>query len=101
MSRRSFDPVLLERLRNVDCARVLAVLDGHFKQDRSFVPVKSRNTQRWHCSTTCGDFELLTTGTKWFDARQRKGGGGAIDLVMALTGCSFVDAVHMLVDRGL
>jgi hypothetical protein len=99
--RRSFDPVLLERLRNLDCARVLAALDGHFKQDRSFVPVKNKNTQRWHCCTVCGDFELLITGSKWFDARQRKGGGGAIDLVMALTGCSFVDAVRVLVDRGL
>lgn len=101
MVRRSFDPVLLERLRNLDCARVLAVIDGHFKQDRSFVPVKNKNTQRWYCGTARGDFELLITGSKWFNTRQRKGGGGAIDLVMALTGCSFVDAVHVLLDRGL
>lgn len=101
MLRRSFDPVLLERLRNLDCTRVLDVLDGHFKRDPSFVPVKNENTQRWHCSTVRGDFELLITGTKWFDTRQRRGGGGAIDLVIVLTGCSFVDAVHLLVDRGL
>lgn len=101
MSRRSFDPVLLQRLRDIDCARVLELIDGHFKRDRSFVPVKNESTQRWHCSTVRGDFELLITGSKWFDTRARKGGGGAIDLVMALTGCSFVDAVRVLVDRGL
>lgn len=70
MPRRSFDPVLLERLRNLDCARVLAVLDGYFKQDRTFVPVKNKSTQRWHCHTVRGDFELLITGSKWFDTRQ-------------------------------
>jgi hypothetical protein len=98
--RRSFDPVLLERSRSLDCVRVLLALDGHFEQDRSFVPVKNKNSQRWHCSTVRDDFELLITGSKWFDTRQRNGGGGSIDLVVALTGCLFVDAVRVLVARG-
>jgi hypothetical protein len=31
--------------------------------------------------TTQGDFEILTTGLKWYDTPARKVGGGAIGLV--------------------
>lgn len=101
MPRKSFDAETLARLREVDCVRVFNSLDGFFKRDISFSPVKSSFTERWHCTAAAGEFELLVTGTKWFDTRSKRGGGGAIDLAMALTNASFVDSVKLLVERGL
>ena len=46
-----------------------------------------------------GEFEILTTGLKWYDTRAKKGGGGAIDLAMHVLGLSFVDAVKLLTER--
>jgi hypothetical protein len=43
-----------------------------------------------------GEFEILTTGPKWYDTRARRGGGGAIDLAIHVLGLSFVDAVKHL-----
>jgi hypothetical protein len=39
-----------------------------------FIPVKDADSRRWHVHTTQGDFEILTTGLKWYDTRARKGG---------------------------
>jgi hypothetical protein len=41
-------------------------------------------------------YEIVTTGSKWYDTRARSGGGGAIDLTMHVLGLSFVDAVKRL-----
>lgn len=101
MPRKSFDAETLARLREVDCVKVFDVVDGYFKRDASFSPVKTAITQRWHCTTHVGEFELLVTGPRWFDTRRKRGGGGAIDLAMALTNASFVDSVKLLVERGL
>ena len=51
--------------------------------------------------TTCGEFEILTTGTKWYDTRAKKGGGGAIDLAMHVLRLSFVDAVRRLTRKSM
>lgn len=101
MHRKSFDEAVLERLRCVACSAAFERLDGHFRRDSAFVPTRDPNTQRWHCVTSRGDFELLTNGPKWYDPRAKRGGGGAIDLTMELYGVSFVDAVKMLLERGL
>jgi len=74
----------------------LASLATHIKADSTFVPFKDARTQRWHVHTERGDFEILTTGSKWYDTRARRGGGGAIDLAMHLCDLSFVDAVRRL-----
>ena len=65
------------------------------KADRSYVPVKTGRSQRWHVLTACGEFEILTTGCQWYDMRRRCG-GGAIDLATHVLGLSFVDAVKQL-----
>ena len=52
-----------------------------------------------YASTALGDFEILTTGVKWYDTRACAGGGGAIDLAMHVLGLSFVDAVKRLTAR--
>jgi hypothetical protein len=77
----------------------LALLAAHVKLDPTFTPVKDDQSCRWHANTARGDFEILTTGVKWYDTRARHGGGGAIDLTMHLLGVSFVDAVKRLVNE--
>ncbi len=69
------------------------------KPDPTFIPVKDAGSRRWHAHTTQGDFEILTTGSKWYDTRARKGGGGAIDLAMHVLGLSFVEAVKHLTEH--
>ena len=43
--------------------------------------------------------EILTTGVKWYDARAKVGGGGAIDLAMHILHVPFVEAVRILTAR--
>lgn len=77
----------------------LALLTIHCKQDSSFQPVKQAITRRWHARTSAGEFEILTTGPKWYDTRAKKGGGGAIDLAMHILHVPFLDAVKHLLER--
>ncbi len=91
---------MLSELRALSSADALASLATLAKSDATFVPTKDPRTQRWHVHTERGDFEILTTGPKWYDTRARIGGGGAIDLAMHLLGLSFVDAVRRLATFG-
>jgi hypothetical protein len=86
-------------LRDLPSEAVLVRLAIEVKPDPTFAPVKDAGSRRWHAYTTHGDFEILTTGTKWYDIRERKGGGGAIDLAMHVLGLSFVDAVKRLTEH--
>jgi hypothetical protein len=69
------------------------------KVDTTYHPVKDSNSRRWHVRTVYGEFEILTTGVKWYDSRAKIGGGGAIDLAMHILQVSFVDAVKILAAR--
>lgn len=97
--RRSFNPVTLKGLRAMGSAEALGLLAIHLKADPTYVPAKNATSRRWHALTTHGEFEILTTGAKWYDTRAKKGGGGAIDLAMHVLGLSFVDAVRLLTER--
>jgi hypothetical protein len=97
--RQSFSPATLARLRALPSEAVLARLAINLKPDATFTPVKDARSRRWHAHTTQGDFEILTTGCKWYDTRAGKGGGGAIDLAMHLLALSFVDAVKRLTEN--
>jgi len=79
----------------------LASVATMVKPDASFVPTKDARTRRWHVCTERGDYEIVTTGSKWYDTRARAGGGGAIDLTMHILGLSFVDAVKRLMAADL
>jgi hypothetical protein len=94
--RRSFDAATLSRFREMAGQDALALLAVYVKADLTYVPAKDPSTRRWHARTVNGEFELLTTGNKWWDTRAQKGGGGAIDLAMHVRGLSFVDAVKLL-----
>jgi hypothetical protein len=95
---RSFDEAMLEKLRRMPSDQVLRRLAIHLKPDRTYAPRKTPGSRRWHLLTERGDFEILTTGSRWFDTRERRGGGSAIDLAMHLLGVSFVEAVKRLTD---
>jgi hypothetical protein len=98
-SRRSFSASTLTRLRQMPASDALALLATHVKPDPTYQPLKDEHSRRWHASTARGEFEILTTGVKWYDTRAHAGGGGAIDLAMHLLGVSFVDAVKRLTAR--
>ena len=97
--RRTFDPEILKHLRLMPAERTLSLLSVYFKSDPTYFPLKETTSRRWHVSTARGEFEILTTGVKWYDTREKKGGGGAIDLVMHIHDLSFVDAVMLLEKR--
>lgn len=86
----------LSSLRDIPSEEALRLLAIHRKVDPTYVPVKDNRSCRWHVRTDCGEFEILTTGPKWYDTRAKKGGGGAIDLAMHLLQLSFRDAVRLL-----
>lgn len=83
-------------LRQLDCDLVLAALSEYLKEDASFVPRKDEASRRWFLTVDGRDFELLITGSKFYDTRCGKGGGGAIDLVMHLFRVDFKGAIHKL-----
>ena len=75
----------------------LAAISRMVKEDTTFVPTKDARTRRWNVCTEKGDYEILTTGCKWYDTRAKIGGGGAIDLAIHVLGLSFVNAVKRLI----
>jgi hypothetical protein len=97
--RRSFRATTLVQLRETQSHTALSLLADDCKADPTYRPIKDPASRRWYVRTTCGEFEILTTGVKWYDPRARTGGGGAIDLAMHLLQVSFVDAVRILTAR--
>jgi hypothetical protein len=98
---QAVDNLTLDRWRSLDAVAVLAVVTSHAKRDRSFVPTKDARTERWHVAYGNNEFELLVSGPKFFDTRAKQGGGGAVDLLMHLSGNSFKVAVKALKEAGL
>lgn len=94
--RRRFSAATIDRLRNLPIEIALQVSATVVKADPAFIPTKDARTRRWNSLTELGDYEILTTGCKWYDTRAGVGGGGAIDLTMHLLGLSFAYAVKRL-----
>ena len=95
-SRGRVDSAELERYRSLACEEVLPRITEHVRADPSFVPIRNSHTSRWHLRADGRDYELLSTGPKFFDTRAQCGGGGAIDLVMHLYRLDFKRAVERL-----
>lgn len=95
------DNTSLERWRGLDAAAVLMALAEYAKPDPTFMPNKDPRTARWYATVRGHDFELLLTGTKFWDARADWGGGGAVDMAMHLTGLQFPQAVRVLREAGV
>ncbi|KWC91655.1 hypothetical protein WL56_05845 [Burkholderia cepacia] len=90
----------LERLRGLAVLDVLHLMAEYTKFDRDFAPVRSFNTRRVYVTAAGADWELLVDGARFFNTRERKGGGGAVDLVMHLWRVPFKQAVKMLREAG-
>jgi len=90
------DSAELEGYRSLACADVLPRIAEHVKADPYFSPIRDSHTHRWHVRAGGRDFELLSTGPKFYDTRAKRGGGGAIDLVMHLLRLDFKQAVAKL-----
>ena len=99
--RKAFDDAMLATLRQMPATMVLRQVAIHLKSDPTYIPRKNPASQRWHVLTHRGDFEILTTGCKWLNTRERRGGASAIDLAMHLLGVSFVEAVKRLAEDPL
>ena len=96
---RRFNRATVACLRGMHGEDALALLAIYLKADPTYKPIKDMTSRRWHLRTACGEFEILTSGAKWYDTRAKKGGGGAIDLTMHVGELSFVDAVKFLQER--
>lgn len=68
----------LERWRKLDVGDVVRIIAPHAVMDATFVPVKARNSRRWHVCVGARHFELVATGSRFFDTRSRVGGAGAV-----------------------
>lgn len=91
----------LGRWRSMEVAKVLVALADHAKRDPTFMPIKDRGTTRWHATVQGREFELLLTGSKFWDTRSEIGGGGAVDLSMHLFRSDFKTAIGTLRKKGL
>lgn len=101
MPHKPVDNSALERWRGLDCLVVLRSLADYMKEDKTFLPRKRPFATRWHLHAAGSDYELVCTGPRYFDPVSRRGGGGAIDLVMYLFRVDFTQAVALLRDAGL
>jgi len=86
----------LRRWRELESETALLALAHHAKPDPSFTPITAERTSRWHANAAGRDFELLLTGSKFFDTRSERGGGGAVDLAMHLFRLDFKAATELL-----
>jgi len=97
--RKSFPAATLLHLRQTPSDAALRSLTLFCKVDATYHPVKDPNSRHWHVRTDHGEFEILTTGVKWYDARAKMGGGGAIDLAMHILHVPFAEAARILTAR--
>lgn len=94
---RSFPPQLINRVRNLNLIDVLNSLCTYCSQDKTYEPKKNQESKVFVVEINGKRYNnLLITGDRWFDLEARKGGGGAIDLVIYLRQISFVQAVKLL-----
>lgn len=91
----------LARWKNLDTVLVLAAVADHAKRDDSYLTRKHCASSRWHVSADGNDYELIVTGTKFWGAHARRGGGGALDVVMHLLPLDFKKASRQLEDLRL
>jgi hypothetical protein len=96
MSRGIVDNSELARWRSLPALDVLKVLADHIKEDPDFTPLTRHSVSRWHVNVGGQEYEFLCDGPKFYDTRQKRGGGGAIDLVMYVFRLDFKSAVKRL-----
>ncbi|MDT6995072.1 hypothetical protein [Burkholderia cenocepacia] len=101
MRRKAVDNFELQRWRALSAAEALSAIADYAKIDASFRPLKSATSTRWHATVGDLHFEILCTGPKFWDTRNKAGGCGAVDLAMHLLSIDFKHAAAMLRTKGL
>ena len=94
--KRAFSESDLAAFRALTATQTARLLGLHCKPDPDYSPIKNEASSRVYISVGSTVFEIVETGPKWWDSRQNRGGGGAIDLVMHLYKIDFVTAVKRL-----
>jgi hypothetical protein len=89
-------PEQIAQAREIPLLDALDRLGFYVSQDTAFQPRKDQRTVSVFITGEEGVRELILTNEKWFDKREKVGGGGAIDLAMHLLGMSFTKAVRKL-----
>ena len=84
-------------LRAMSLEQALRKLELYFTKDPDYKPRKDLSAARLNVSVGNRVFEILVTGIRWYDMREKKGGGGAIDLAMHLLDLDFRGAVKRLI----
>ena len=87
--------------REIPFETALEKIGATYKADRAFRPRKNPATRLLLIEISKNHYELKITEPKFLLRRRGEcnwfaAGGGAIDLVIALTGCQFRAAVHRL-----
>jgi hypothetical protein len=90
------DETELQRWRALPAALLISLFAAHAKRDITFVPIKGKGTERWHATIGGREYEFIADGPKFYDTRAKRGGGGAVDLVMYLHDVDFRGAVDLL-----
>lgn len=102
MAAWSTDQIALAR--QVDVSTVLNYLEAYHKVDKTYSPIdKNRKSIRVQVNYQGRDFRFVFTGEKWINELAPigtgiRGGGGAIDFVIYITGLGFVQAVKICLD---
>lgn len=93
-----------DKARSVPFRTVLEYLGAHVKQDKDYAPLDPlRRSVRLQVGYQGRDYRLVVTGEKFVNELlslevPHRGGGGAIDLVMHITGLGFVQSVKICLD---
>ena len=98
-TRRRISDDELNALRAIPLTEALDRLGIRWKGDQEFHPRKDKSSRRITVDIGVDSWEIVFTGMKWQDTRTKKGGGGAIDLVMYLLNVEFLEAVGRLTGK--
>jgi hypothetical protein len=98
---RVVDNVTLVRWRSQPLAEILERVSSYAKSDSAFLPTKDKETSRWHVQGRAGEFELVLTGPRFWDERAKKGGCGAVDLLIHIDEIDFKEAARKLKSAGV
>ena len=94
---RPLSDAMLTRARSLSLVEGFKLFGWFWAKDPDYKPRLDPNSRRINVSMPSGEVrELLITGEKWFNTREKVGGYGVIDLVMHLEGLDFPKAVRLI-----
>ena len=83
-------------LKTMHAEVALKLLWAHVVADQTRNPARDPDGKHLVATTRAGVFHLVVTGPKWFDVDAQRGGHGAIDLGLHVTGRPFLPVARLL-----